>query len=169
MADNEQDAGAETEDKSSEPSVVVLLAVVVVLTLVAAGGGAVLGMMVPVAEIEPVAEQPAAEQTAEETQEYSSGEIVMMLRPIVTNLVAPRGTYIRLEGAAVLEGPAEKDDEVLINRVTQDIMSVLHTMTLAQIEGASGLQHLREDLTARAMTRSDGKVKEIILHSMVVE
>ena len=52
---------------------------------------------------------------------------------------------------------------------TDDIVSVLHTMTLAQIEGASGLQHLREDLSARAATRSDGHAKEIVLHSLVVE
>ena len=45
----------------------------------------------------------------------------------------------------------------------------MRTLTLAQIAGASGLQHLREDLNERAAIRSDGRVRELILQTLVVQ
>jgi flagellar protein FliL len=42
-------------------------------------------------------------------------------------------------------------------------------VTLAEIGGASGLQHLREDLTERAVIRSQGHVHELILQTLVVQ
>lgn len=161
-----------TEEKaaSSEPSIVVWLAILGVLTLIAGGTGAGLGLLIT-PEPAAVAEQEKdkAETEEEEKPEYSAGEQVTMLPPIITNLVSPRGTYIRLEGAVVFSSVPEGGTELLVSKITDDILSVLHTMTLAQIEGASGLQHLREDLSARAAIRSDGLAKEIVLHSLVVE
>ncbi|NNE24982.1 MAG: flagellar basal body-associated FliL family protein [Rhizobiales bacterium] len=161
-----------TEEKaaSSEPSIVVWLAILGVLTLIAGGTGAGLGLLItpePAAVAEQ--EEDKAETEEEEKPEYSAGEQVTMLPPIITNLVSPRGTYIRLEGAVVFSSVPEGGTELLVSKITDDILSVLHTMTLAQIEGASGLQHLREDLSARAAIRSDGLAKEIVLHSLVVE
>lgn len=161
---------------SSEPSVVVWLAILGVLSLLAGGAGGVLGMMMvpdPAAVAEAEADKDAADQAEakpeEDKPEYSAGEQVAMLPPIITNLVSPRGTYIRLEGAVVFSSMPEGGTELLVSKITDDILSLLHTMTLAQIEGASGLQHLREDLAARAMARSDGLAKEVVLHSLVVE
>lgn len=161
-----------TEDTaaSSEPSVVAWLAILGVLTLIAGGVGAGLGLLIvpePAAVVEP--ENDKSETEEEEKPNYSAGEQVSMLPPIITNLVSPRGTYVRLEGAVVFASVPEGGTELLVSKITDDILSVLHTMTLAQIEGASGLQHLREDLSARAAIRSDGLAKEIVLHSLVVE
>lgn len=170
MADTPENDEEEVEAQSSQPSLAVLIAVVLVLSLIAAGAGAGLGVMLPGHEPESATAQTEPQpEGAEQVPAYSSGESIMMLKPIVANLLVPRGTYIRVEGAALFDGPTDKESEVLVSRVTQDVMSLLSTMTLAQIEGPSGLQHLREDLNARAMARSDGKIKEIILHSMVVE
>lgn len=155
---------------SSEPSVAAWLAILGVLTLVAGGAGGVLGLLIvpePVAVVEP--DEDKAEAEEETKPKYAEGEQVRMLPPIITNLVSPRGTYIRLEGAVVFASTAEGDTELLVNKITDDILSVLRTMTLAQIEGASGLQHLREDLSGRAAIRSNGLAKEIVLHSLVVE
>ncbi len=172
MSAADEEVEDEVAEKSSEPSLIVLIAAVVVLTLVAAGAGLGLGMLLPSQPAEMEQQQAALESgetEPEETPEYASGESIMMLQPVITNLIEPRGTYIRLEGAAVFAGPTDKQSEVLVSRVAQDIMSVLNTMSLAQIEGPSGLQHLREDLNARAVVRSEGKIKEIVLHSVVVE
>ncbi len=40
---------------------------------------------------------------------------------------------------------------------------------MAQVEGASGLQHLREDLNERAVLRSKGAIRELIVESLVVQ
>ena len=42
-------------------------------------------------------------------------------------------------------------------------------MTLTQIEGASGFQHLREDLNERARIRSGGKVRDLVIQALIVE
>ena len=154
-----------------EPSVIIVLGLVAVLTLVAAGSGIGLGMMM--AGDETIALDEATSQaeakSEEEKPEYSSGEHVQMLHPVVTNLLAPRGVYIRLEGAVVFASKPAKNDEALISRLSQDVVSLLRTMTLAQIEGPSGLLHLREDLNARVRIRSGGDATEIVLHTLVVE
>ena len=38
-----------------------------------------------------------------------------------------------------------------------------------QIEGANGFQNLREDLNERARVRSGGRVREVVIQSLVVE
>ena len=43
------------------------------------------------------------------------------------------------------------------------------TVTLRQIEGASGLQHLREDLNERVALRTKGQVRELIVEMLVVQ
>ncbi len=58
---------------------------------------------------------------------------------------------------------------MLAATITEDIVAYLRTVSLAQIEGASGFQHLREDLNDRARVRSGGKVRELIIHTLIVE
>ena len=62
----------------------------------------------------------------------------------------------------------EKPD-ILAGQVADDIVAYLKTLTGAQIQGASGLQALREDLTDRAVTRSGGKVREVMIENLVVQ
>ena len=40
---------------------------------------------------------------------------------------------------------------------------------MPQLEGVRGLQYLREDLNERAILRSDGKVRELIVEGLVVQ
>ena len=40
---------------------------------------------------------------------------------------------------------------------------------LAQIQGASGFQHLREDLNDRVRVRSGGKVRDLVIQSLIIE
>ena len=58
---------------------------------------------------------------------------------------------------------------MLVARIGEDIVSYLRTVSAAQIEGARGLQYLREDLNERATIRSGGKVRELILETLVVQ
>ena len=38
-----------------------------------------------------------------------------------------------------------------------------------QFEGSRGLQHLRDDLSERANIRSSGKVRELIIETLVIQ
>jgi flagellar basal body-associated protein FliL len=91
------------------------------------------------------------------------------LAPIVTNLAAPETSWVRLQAALVYDGEAAELPEILVSEVTADIVAFLRTMSLESIEGADGLRRLHEDLSERAMIRSEGKIRELIIQALVVQ
>ena len=58
--------------------------------------------------------------------------------------------------------------DLLSVRLNEDILAYVRTLTLEQIQGASGLESLRDDLNERAQLRSDGKVRELLIEMLVV-
>ena len=64
---------------------------------------------------------------------------------------------------------AVQKPDVLAAEIAEDLLGFMRTLSLAQISGASGLQHLREDLSERASTRSGGLVRELIVQTLVVQ
>ncbi len=54
-------------------------------------------------------------------------------------------------------------------QLAEDIVAYLRTTSLAQFEGASGFQNLREDFMDRAMIRDHEHIKDVIIHGVVVE
>lgn len=93
---------------------------------------------------------------------------VRELKPIVTNLAAPPGMWVRLEAAVVtdLAGP---ELDVLAGAITTDTIGYLRTLSVADIAGADGLRHLRDDLGERAAVRSNRAVREFIIETLVVQ
>jgi flagellar FliL protein len=91
------------------------------------------------------------------------------ISPVVTNMAAPAGAWIRMEGSVVTDPLNEEEASVLVARIGEDIVSYLRTVSASQIEGARGLQYLREDLNERATIRSGGKVRELIIETLVVQ
>ncbi len=57
----------------------------------------------------------------------------------------------------------------MAGEITGDVLAFLRTLTLSQIEGASGLRQLREDLNERVAIRSSGRVRELIIQTLVVQ
>jgi flagellar protein FliL len=99
-----------------------------------------------------------------------AGEIVLeRLAPVVTNLQEPSDAWVRVDLALVMDVLEEEERKRLASEVGADTLAFLRTLTLSQIEGASGLQFLREDLSERARTRSQGRVRELILETLVVQ
>jgi flagellar protein FliL len=84
----------------------------------------------------------------------------------VTNMAAPAGAWIRMEGSVVTDPLNEEEASVLVARIGEDIVSYV---SASQIAGARGLQYLREDLNERATIRSGGKVRELIIETLVVQ
>ena len=99
-----------------------------------------------------------------------AGEVaVERLSPIVTNLADPADAWIRVDLSLVIDSLEADERRRLASEVAGDMLAFLRTLTLAQIEGASGLQFLREDLAERAATRSGGRIREVVLETLVVQ
>ncbi len=163
----------ETAGAKSGPSFLVQMAALLLLSGVAAGGGWFSGQYLEGrqrAGDKVVAHKAGNHDLAPpvekgESEAAGSGTVVA-LEPITTNLAAPAGVWIRLELSLVLD---EKQDSGLPDVVHQDVLAFVRTLKLHQIEGPSGLQHFKEDLVQRAILRSDGHVKDVLIKTMLFE
>ena len=76
---------------------------------------------------------------------------------------------MRLQTAIVYDRANAQEMDVTAARIDDDLLAFVKTLSLAQIQGASGFQHLREDLNERAIIRSDGHVREVMIETLVVQ
>jgi flagellar protein FliL len=154
------------------PTVVSLIMAMAVLTGLSLGAGGLFGLQVLAKIGKHAAPPPAAKTEAPAAQSrkgrFSEKAALYGLSPIVTNLASPERTWIRLEASIVLDGETA-DAKGLAATITEDAVAYLRTLSLPLIEGSSGLLHLREDLNDRARIRSGGKVRDLIIHTLIVE
>ena len=99
----------------------------------------------------------------------SEASTIYDLQPIVTNLGAPQDTWIRLEGSIVFDPKVLPHPEAEGARISEDILVFLRTVSLKQLEGPVGLEAMRQDLNERVSTRSEGKVREFVIRTLVVQ
>lgn len=98
------------------------------------------------------------------------GEIALReLPPVIANLAEPSGAWVRVQASIVFDSKTVQRPDLVAAEIGEDILGFMRTLSLAQIGGASGLQHLREDLNERASIRSGGLVRELILQTLVVQ
>jgi flagellar FliL protein len=152
------------------PSLIVQGAVLLVLTGAAVGAGWFSGQYLNESQGAPPAPQ-AAKADEEHGGEHGAAEAetagsVVALPAITTNLAGPGDTWVRMEASLVFDGGS---DEEIAASVHQDILAYLRTVKLNQVEGPSGLQHLKTDLEERAKIRSEGKVKSILIGTLLFE
>jgi flagellar FliL protein len=62
-----------------------------------------------------------------------------------------------------------KKPEIVSPYTGQDVLAYIRTLSLAQIQGPSGLLHLREDLNERVRLRSKGAIQELVLETLIVQ
>lgn len=94
---------------------------------------------------------------------------IKKLAPVVTNLASSESDWIRLEASIVYKGGGDLNPDIMASEIRQDILSYLRAISLAQIQGPSGLLHVREDLNERAALRSKGVVQELVVETLVVQ
>ncbi len=164
------DAEDEQEPEAPKgPSIVVVLLLVVGLTVVAGATGGGLGMfLAPTMNAAKEAVKKKEEPDAK-APEYSGGQRLKTLTPIVTNLAKPSHIFIRLESTVIFSKAPETDPSELTAKLTNDFLNFLRTLTIARIEGPSGILHLKTDLNEIARIRSEGLIEEVIISSLVVE
>jgi len=150
-------------------STMTFILIVVALTLLAAGVGFFGGMQI-LASVERSLREKAAETEvlAGELQTLN-GDNVQVLPPIVTNLAGHEKVWIRLEGSLVFRSDVPDDAEALAATVAKDIVAFLRTISVDQLEGGIGFQHLSEDLNDRVRVRSNGRVQELIIQGLIIE
>jgi flagellar FliL protein len=94
---------------------------------------------------------------------------IVDMPPIVTNIGAPADTWVRLEGSIVFDGKALAHPEIVAAEIAADELAYLRTVSVSQLQGPIGLENIRQDLTDRAVTRSGGKVTELLLKTLVLQ
>ena len=143
-----------------------IVAVLAVTALAGSGGFLVGGQAVNI--LEAARQQHGAAQTAPQ-ERLIEDVAIKPLAPVLSNLADAKGPWVRIEASLVVDGQATPDLQVLGRKVEEDMLAFLRTVSLAQIEGASGFQHLREDLNERARIRGGDTVRELIIQSLIVE
>ena len=139
-----------------------------ILTLIAAGTGVATGFHILVtAERALDARKGTAPPPLAST--YATTSRLRKLSPIVTNLAAPANNWARIEVSMVTDSLSDEESGILSAHIGEDIVAYLRTTSVSQLEGARGLQHLRDDLTERANIRSLGKVKQLIIETLVIQ
>ena len=148
-------------------SALALVAELVILTCFAVGSGGLFGLTV-LANPEPAgqkSEPPAVHgkkaarprndhRQGAARHRHQSGEPAEHLDP---------------DGGIVVVSDPSADSNAMAAAIAEDIVAFLRTVPITQIEGSSGFLHLREDLNDRARIRSGGKVRELVIQSLVVE
>jgi|SRR5690349_12034829 len=140
------------------------------LTLLSAAIGGGFGLVM-VSGIERQVEEKykALPQKTEVASPYKGAIAIKELAAVVTNLAGSQSDWVRLEASIVYKPGEEQHPDVLASETRQDILSYMRTVSLAQIQGPSGLLHLREDLNERARLRSKGTIQELVLETLVVQ
>jgi flagellar FliL protein len=150
------------------PSLVIQLGVLGVLTVAAIGSGWFAGDFLGKGQKPAEAPAPAAHAAPShgEEGEEAANPLLVPLAPMTTNLSAPNSVWVRLELALLLNAPLTPPE---IETIHQDLFAFLKTVKLHQIEGPSGYQHLIGDLQERARIRSDNKVDQVLMRTMLFE
>lgn len=142
--------------------------IVAALTLAAGGIGFLCGLQI-LSSAQDAFRSAAAESGAVHGEPARMANAKLRpLTPIVTNLAEAKSVWIRIESSLVFDEIPE-DADALAARISEDIVGFLRTVSMKQIEGATGFQHLTEDLNERVRVRSSGRVRELIIQGLIVE
>lgn len=187
--DKEKDKGKEpAAEGKKKPSLIAVFVSVALVTLIAGGGGFAVGRFLlqgkPTetadaaahggAEGEAAAAGEAGKEAGHEGDKAAAGEhgpglIVRQLAPVVTNLQSPKDSWIRLELSVVMKPEAASEQDLIAVQANDKVLGLLRTVALSQIDGPSGLLHLREDLTDLLVEGHDSMIQQVLINSMVVE
>lgn len=165
--DQSSEQNSDAAGAARPPSPLAFASVIAALTVVAIAVGAGLG-----AGLGGDANGGRSEAPSKSEGEGSTAPFVanlLDLPPIIANLANPPDAWVRIQATLVMDRAGSGKPDLIAAQIAEDILGFLRTLSLSDIAGASGLQHLREDLNERAMIRSNGRAREIILQSLVVQ
>lgn len=165
------------------------LVALILVTLVAVGAGAAHGMFM-FKQITPAAgkahvpdvdkasnayapahgDKPQASTTdPKQKPKLPSKLVTRELPPLITNIQMPPDMWVRLEGILVFDQAEIENPEVLSADISGDLIGYLRSLTLREIQGADGLMFLKQDLRERIALRSEKKIRDFVIQSLVVQ
>ncbi len=146
------------------------IAALALTSLVAIGTGGGLGFYL-LSSVEKAVDVKKKDQEdkAVKVLKYTGDLALRSVGSVVTNLADSGDAWVRLESSVVFKIGAVPNPDVALAEIRADIVAYLRTLSMRQIEGASGLQHLREDLNERVALRTKGQVRELIVEMLVVQ
>lgn len=153
--------GAAAAEKHTDGGISIIA--LILITVIGAGVGGAFGTMIP-----PLPQADVDHKLAEQAKPANEMMVVPMA-PITTNLQSSGRTWIRIEASALVHADVADKAPALVAKVSEDIVSYLRTVSMEQLEGPSGFQHLTEDLNDRARLRSEGKVVEVLVQALIIE
>jgi flagellar protein FliL len=171
MADDDIRALPDPATRTKSNGGVHLILTVLLLTALAVGLGGGFGVLM-VSNIEAmVLAKHVAESEAKKTSgsPYSGDISLKAVAPVVTNLASSENDWIRLEASIVFKSSIQVNPDLMAAETRQDLLAYLRTVSIAQIQGPSGLLHLRDDLNERVRLRSKGNIQELIVESLVIQ
>ncbi len=149
-----------------------------IVTLIAAGVGAGLTVInpppkAPDAGADKAVGKLASEKKSDKVEVAANcapgGQNIVDMPPIVTNIANPPDTWVRLEASIVFDPKTAPHPEILAAEIATDELAYLHTVSVNELQGPIGLENLRQDLRDRAQVRSNGKVTELLLKTLVLQ
>ena len=170
---NIEEVGGEPDEEASpapkSASLFAFIGAMAILTALGIGSGGLLGLHLQGKMDNPAQGKTESAGGQKLKSAYPASMGLKPLAPIVASLASPERTWIRIEAALVMEGDQSAEAKMLAAQITEDLVAFLRTVPLAQIQGASGFQHLREDLNDRVRVRSGGKVHELVIQALIIE
>lgn len=158
-------AAAKIEGEKSRGSMVGMLLIMTLLTVLSAGVGFVAGHQLKLGLAPPVA---GTAKLVAPLPPVREGQQLISLPTIITNLAGEPAAWLRLEASISVAGD-KPVAATLVAQFAEDATALLRTLTVQQIAGASGFQHLHEELLDRMRARSADKVQGILIRSLVIE
>lgn len=172
-----------------------MIVVVLLLSLMGAGVGFAVGIFIQPTKDEGQAsaatageagQSPSAEVAkdagADKTDDVGSTEAdapaeaitdlnlkIIPIPPVVTTLAAPEGKWIRFEGSILVNPTGEQSPELLAERSGEQVLAFLRTLKLEQLQGPSGFLALKDDLNDTVSALSNGQVRGLLIHGVLVE
>ena len=179
----------EVEEAPKKTSLVVHIVVFLLVTVMAAGAGFGVSMFLKPGKPQMAASARDDEAHAKKSEEEHSPKLdehgdpikeegdgkkedgmakayAKPLAPILTNLASPANVWVRMELAVV--GKTDLPDEVL-EQIHQDLLAYMRTVKLHHVEGPSGYINLKAELNERAVIRSGGAAKMVLVRTLVFE
>ncbi|XWN33002.1 MAG: flagellar basal body-associated FliL family protein [Devosia sp.] len=165
--DDDEVAAVEPPAKSGPGGLILAL---VLVTVLGSGAGGFLGS-VQFDQIQAIATKRANEppEKVETALAWDETSAVADIEPVLANLAAPSGTFVRIDSAMVFDRESVDDVARMQAELSQDILTYARTLNMAELQGASALNHIRDDLNERVRATSNGTVSELILKSLVVQ
>lgn len=147
---------------------------IVAILLLAAGAGAGYTLLLAPAPKQGGAVAAAVSAdghaAADKSASDASRDVLLPLEPLLVSFEGSAKYWLRLEGSVAFRTPPAKgEQQQLLQQLGEDVLVLLRSTPVAQLENAVGLEFLRDDLSELVRLRSQGRARHLVIKSLVIE